>query len=341
MGSKFNRSEKKFKELQFPLETIYAETDRHIIRELCSKITFSLSSGTARHNLSHDLMGIAVYQSDTLGPLLITTNNPRPVTGVSSWISNVKTRDIPQQAAPGEFLTIPDTTFSFSSRTSGVPYQLQATVKIKKFMVGAGVGIEILRNTVYKQEIPEGQAAVPPGSTNLIRPVSLSKGDVSLSRFYAYAGYDFFRYRKFTLSADAVAGQVYPGRNFNSTVVSPGFLFGGGLNARYQLSENLGVFVRPSADRKHYTIKSSLINAPVRHDINSTYLNFGISYSIPALPKCYVSACRTQIDHGHGNRHYRSRVHPFFRKQNPGYGENRVRVKPNRVRSVKDGAIPR
>lgn len=341
MGSKFNRGEKKFKELQFPLETIYAETDRHLFRELCSKITFSLSTGKGWHHFSHEIKGVGVYQSDTLGPLLVGTNLPRPPSGVSSWISDVKTRDLPQQTAPGEFLTIPDTSFRFDSRTTGVPYQLQASVKVRKFRVGAGIGFDIVRNSVFRQNIPTGQAAELPLANNLIRPVSLSKGDISISRFFGYAGYDFYKIGKFSFSADLMAGRVYPGRNFNAAVVTPGLFYNGGLNTRFQLSEYVSLFVRPSLERKNYTVNTGLPVPEIRHNINSTYLNFGINYSVPALPRCYISACRAQLDHGHGNRQYRSRVHPFFRKQNPGYGENKVRVKPNRVRMVKDGAIPR
>jgi hypothetical protein len=32
------------------------------------------------------------------------------------------------------------------------------------------------------------------------------------------------------------------------------------------------------------------------------------------------------MNHAHGNREYRSRVHPFYKKQNPNYGENYPRL---------------
>ncbi len=52
--------------------------------------------------------------------------------------------------------------------------------------------------------------------------------------------------------------------------------------------------------------------------MNAFYLNIGISYSIPTrLPKCYNADCRIQINHAHGNKEYRSRVHPIYKGRTP------------------------
>jgi hypothetical protein len=56
--------------------------------------------------------------------------------------------------------------------------------------------------------------------------------------------------------------------------------------------------------------------------MNAGYLQVGLSYSIPELPRCYLKDCKIQINHAHGNKEYRSRRHPIYKKQNPGYGEN-------------------
>jgi hypothetical protein len=52
------------------------------------------------------------------------------------------------------------------------------------------------------------------------------------------------------------------------------------------------------------------------------YLTVGFTYSLPELPRCFLKDCHAQINHAHGNKEYRSRRHPIYKKQNPGYGEN-------------------
>jgi hypothetical protein len=56
--------------------------------------------------------------------------------------------------------------------------------------------------------------------------------------------------------------------------------------------------------------------------MNGFYLNFGATYRIPELRRCFLKDCHAQLNHAHGNREYRSRRHPIYKKQNPHYGEN-------------------
>jgi hypothetical protein len=63
-------------------------------------------------------------------------------------------------------------------------------------------------------------------------------------------------------------------------------------------------------------------NTSIKHKANALIWNIGITYRIPELPKCKIKECRIQINHAHGDKEYRSRAHPIWQKQNPGYGEN-------------------
>src|SRR5262249_28567519 len=87
------------------------------------------------------------------------------------------------------------------------------------------------------------------------------------------------------------------------------------------------VFARPSFEMKNYTISiPGSGGGSIAHYANAFYVNFGFTYSIPALPKCYNKDCHAQINHAHGDREYRSRMHRFYKKQNPMYGENFPRL---------------
>jgi hypothetical protein len=60
----------------------------------------------------------------------------------------------------------------------------------------------------------------------------------------------------------------------------------------------------------------------IKHRFNAFYLNIGATYRFPELRRCFLKECRAQLNHAHGNKEYRSRVHPIYKKQNPNYGEN-------------------
>ncbi|MEJ0054396.1 MAG: hypothetical protein WDN75_01320 [Bacteroidota bacterium] len=100
----------------------------------------------------------------------------------------------------------------------------------------------------------------------------------------------------------------------------------GGVTVERELSEYLRVFVRPSFEIKNYTLNLPEEGRSIHQNINAFYLNIGITYSIPELPKCFIADCKIQMNHAHGDREYRSRVHPIYKKQNPQYGENHPKL---------------
>jgi len=95
-----------------------------------------------------------------------------------------------------------------------------------------------------------------------------------------------------------------------------------GVTVERDLSEYFRVFARPSFEVKNYGISLPETGLSLKHNLNAFYLNFGVTYRIPELPRCFHRNCQAQINHAHGNREYRSRMHPLWKKQNPGYGEN-------------------
>ena len=122
-------------------------------------------------------------------------------------------------------------------------------------------------------------------------------------------------------TGDLQLGGYSPGSNFDSSLVKAGTFINLGVTVERELSEYLRIFVRPSYEIKSYTM--SLAAGPsIAHNINAFYLNIGLTYSLPELPKCVIPGCKIQINHAHGDREYRSRVHPIYKKQNPQYGEN-------------------
>jgi hypothetical protein len=130
-----------------------------------------------------------------------------------------------------------------------------------------------------------------------------------------------YRYYDYTLVVDANFGGYNLGSTFDKTIIKKGMYINLGLVAERQMSEYFRLFVRPS-----FELKSYKLNIPestsITHHFNAFYLNVGASYRMPELRRCPFKSCRAQVTHAHGNREYRSRVHPIYKKQNPHYGEN-------------------
>jgi hypothetical protein len=143
-----------------------------------------------------------------------------------------------------------------------------------------------------------------------------------MRRYFGMAGVSFYRIQDYLFTADINIGDFKPKSNINTAIIQKGLYYNLGVTVERDFSEYLRVFVRPSYELKNYSIGVPENGQAIKHNMNAFYVNFGISYTLPELPKCFLKDCKAQINHAHGNKDYRSRVHPIYKKQNPGYGEN-------------------
>ncbi|MBK8291583.1 MAG: hypothetical protein IPK96_12255 [Flammeovirgaceae bacterium] len=295
----------------FPLETIYAERKKNATRKVLRNFKLSLSTGVGRTYMNHKLDSFGVFQRNGNAPRIFpvgTATDPR----YSNWINKVITDTLSVQ--PDSFLVSGDTAkLGFKGKGFNIPLNLTLQYEfLKRFRLGGGYSYEPMflgqfKPTYFHDKIEEFK---PSDSYGWMR------------KFYGTAGVSFYRIDNFLFTGDLQIGNFKPGKNFDSNlIIKKGLYYNLGVTVDYELSENLRAFARPSYDFKRYTL-SIPGSAPIVHKMNAAYLQFGLTYSLPELPRCYLKDCRIQINHAHGNREYRSRRHPFFKKQNPGYGEN-------------------
>ena len=135
-------------------------------------------------------------------------------------------------------------------------------------------------------------------------------------------GGTIYQFYDFSISADAQFGIMKYGKNFNPTVIQKGIFFNLGFNFEWNFSEYFQGFVRPSYEIKNYTITIPETGIEIDHKLPAFFLNFGVRLRLPELKKCIIKLCKTQINHVHWGREFRSREHPLYKKQNPNYGEN-------------------
>ncbi|MBN8575889.1 MAG: hypothetical protein KF775_18725 [Cyclobacteriaceae bacterium] len=293
------------------METIYAERKPNTIRKFITRFRFGASLGYGNTYMQHGLDDFGILKRPGFKPRVFY--NTTFDSTYTNWINRAKRDTL--AITPATFLVRGDTAkIGFKGRGKNIPFQVTIHYEfLKRYRLGAGYGYEHLtlgtfEPISYKAEI------------GTFRPDHYQGW---MRKFFGYAGGSFYRIDKYLFTGDLQVGSYKPGRNFDNSLIKRGAYFNLGVTAERELSEYLRLFARTSYEFKRYNLAMpESNNSTIRHRMNAAYLQVGLTYSIPELPRCYLKDCKIQINHAHGNKEYRSRVHPIFKKQNPGYGEN-------------------
>jgi len=301
-------------ELTFPLENFYAKRKKNPVRKVLSNLRFGVSTGYGNTFFHHKLDGFGVYQDPGIAPKIFSSGSTTPL--FTNWINTVSA-DTTTIISTG-FLVSSDTAkLGFKGNALNIP--LAATVHyefLQRYRIGGGFSMEYM-------------------TLNELRPISYTSNIASFKpnsisgftkKYYGILGISFYRWQNILFTADAQIGGYKLNKKFDKSLIKKGLYTNIGVMAEWELSEYLRVFARPSFEIKNYTLSVPEVGKSINHYMNAFYVNVGLSYRLPELPKCYNKDCRIQINHAHGDREYRSQVHPIFKKQNPIYGENYPRL---------------
>jgi hypothetical protein len=294
----------------FPLDNFYAKRKKNPIRSVLKNIRFGASLGYGQTFFNHKLDGYGIFQRPGYAPRIFVAD-PTISTRYSNWVNDMVTDTL--SIKPGNFLVKSDTAkLGFKGKALNIPLKLTAHYEFERYRIGGGYSWEFMSigdfNSIsYKDQIASFR---PQGATGLMK------------KYFAVIGVSFFRLGDFLFTADANVGGYKLGKNFNYSLIKKGVYANIGVTVEKDFSEYLRVFVRPSFEIKNYSISIPESAKTISHSINAYYVNIGLSYSIPQLPRCYNNNCHVQMNHAHGDREYRSRMHKFWKWQNPNYGQN-------------------
>lgn len=298
------------REATIPLEHFYVERQGNgVLRSLLSKLNFSLSTGFARTAFRHDLAGFGVVKQDGFQPEIFV--NGAPGVRYTNWITDVA--DTTPAIIPGSFIVSSDTaSLGFRSRMFTIPLTATVHYEFDRYRIGVGYSFDYTRIGSFE----------PTSFKSDIGNYEVSKPGFFMKRYFVMAGAMVYRYYEYSLVVDVNVGGYKLGRQFNSGILQKGVYFNLGATVEREFSEYFRVFARPSYEIKGYSIALPEGSPSIKHKLNAFYLNVGVTYRLPELRKCFLKSCHAQMNHAHGNREYRSRRHPFWKKQNPAYGEN-------------------
>ncbi|HRI79482.1 MAG TPA: hypothetical protein PLR06_08100 [Cyclobacteriaceae bacterium] len=294
----------------FPLDNFYAEI-KHRPRSIFKNIKFGFSTGYGNTFFSHKLEGFGIYQAAGSPPSIFVASGP-PTLRIANWVNQGGTDPTPFQGSAFTVNTN-DPPLGFKGNALNIPLKLTLHYEFGgKYRIGGGYSYELMSIGTLK----------PISYTDQISGFQPTASSGWMSKYFGLIGVSFYRLGDYLFTGDAQIGGYNPGSNFNSALVKAGIYVNVGVTVERELSEYLSVFARPSFDIKSYSMTLPEGGPSIDHNINAFYINIGISYSIPELPKCFIHDCKIQMNHAHGNKEYRSRVHPIYKKQNPQYGEN-------------------
>jgi len=292
----------------FPLENFYVERKKPA-RNIFKNFRLGLSTGLGNTFFSHKLNGYSIYQLPGQAPTIYPTTSGANVR-LTNWVNAVAADS--SSAAPGGLTISSDTAkLGFKSNALNIPLKATLHYEYKKFRFGAGYSYELMSIGIF-QSVSYGDK---------VNEFKLGSSTGFMKKYFGLLGFSFYRLDDYLLTADVNIGGFKPGANFDKSSIKKGIYVNLGVTVERPLSEYLTGFVRPSFDYKKYTLNVPG-SAGIVHHINAFYINVGVTYTLPELKKCFHKECRIQINHAHGNKEYRSRVHPIYKKQNPGYGEN-------------------
>ncbi|MBS1487324.1 MAG: hypothetical protein JST43_07005 [Bacteroidetes bacterium] len=293
---------------QIPLDHFYA-TPRHgssFFRRALRNFHFGIYTGVGRSYLSTSMSGFGVYQSPGAPPQLFTNST---TTRYTDWVNNAGVDNSP----PGSYVVAnAGNNIRFKGHALNIPLAATLHYEYKQLRLGGGYSYELMSLGLFH----------PTTMADKISDMKVSSATGFVRRYWGMVGYSFYRWNDYLFTGDLQVGNYKMKNNYNTAQVTPSTYFNLGVTIERNLSEYLKVFVRPAYEFKSYSLAVSNSGSSLNYSNNMLMVSVGFTYSIPQLPKCVIKQCRAQVDHHHGNRDYRSRVHPFYKKQNPGYGEN-------------------
>jgi hypothetical protein len=297
------------KDATIPLEHFYIQRKKvNPIRLLLSKFTVGLSTGYGSTSFKHKLDGFGILERKSGSQEIFDAKNIS--SSYSSWVSAVN----PSHDTTGiaNAVNSDSTKLGFKSHTISIPLKATIHLEFDRYRIGGGYSFDYTHVGMFR----------PTGYSTNIQSFKLDKQGFFMKHYFGMIGASVYRYYEYLLVVDANIGGFKLGRQFNMAQIQKGMYVNIGATVEREMSEYFKVFVRPSYEIRKYSIAIPETGKTLTQHLNTFYVNFGVSYRLPELPKCFLRECHAQINHAHGNREYRSRVHPIYKKQNPHYGEN-------------------
>lgn len=302
------------------------EIKRSPIRKALNMFSLTATSGYGLTLYKHDISGFTILQKQNEPTYIIQDfSSTIPNVGFNSWLQDpVPISDVRYENE--DFILDSDTaTVGYRGIGNSVPLNLSIHVDIQQFRIGGGVSAEF--HTLNKFS--------PTSFEDEISPYEPEAKNSLFTRWFGVIGYKVHNYWDYSFVPEFQFGKVNFGENYNKSMINKGMFFNIGVSIEKNFSEYFRAILRPSVEIKNYTVNVGETSG-ILHRQPAFYITAGISFNYPEVPRCKIASCQTQLKHVHAGKEFRGQ--PFWKKQNPKYGENhqdliKYKGKNKRIRS--------
>ena len=285
-------------------------------RKFLSNFTVSGSIGYGGTFYNHEITGVGIIQNPNMAPLIFDNSVAVSDTisvAFNNWVTTPQViRNTPVDTT--SFLLGTDSVaIKYKAYGSNIPINVSVHYTFGRYRIGGGFSFEPYFAGRY--------------SPNKFKDdLDSFKPDFSFSyylRWYFLLGGEVFRTKRNMIVVDVKVGTYKQQKKyFNPDLIDKGLFFNLGVRFEHSLSEYVKVYFRPSVEFKNYTVNFPESGYSITNNLPAFYTNLGVTWRLPDRGKCPISNCHTQINHHHGRKNYRSRRHPFWKWQDPDYGQN-------------------
>lgn len=310
------------------------------IRKNLNRFNFSLEKGLGYFAYQNPMTDVSVIRDATSSQLYIVPLGEEqglttPINAYSNWFNDLTPIGIERIDDDSHIVRTDTSDFVYKNNGRINPLTFRFSLSLKKLdkghfqrtgekiyqdddmiRIGGGIGFGALNfsNPAATQSV-----------SNEIRAFTLPTTKLSTTKLFASLSYNFYTLGDYSIHADVLGGVwKVKASQVNKEVVNYDPFFNIGMMFQTKFSKYFKGYIRPSFEMRSYTVSNDLVN--IQHKFSVFSIDIGLLFKYPIYPRNKYKADQVQMEHVFNNKIYRGR--PFYRKQNPRFGQNRIRRKP-------------
>lgn len=310
------------------------------IRKTINRFNFSIEKGIGYFSYRNPLNDVSVIRDPRGDQLYIVPLDEEqgltsPINAFSNWFTDLTPVGIERIDDDSHIVRTDTTSFAYSNNGRINPLTFRFSISLKKLdkghyertkekiyldddmiRIGGGIGFGGLRfrNPASTQDV-----------SSLLRGYTLPETKLSTTKLFASLSYNMYTLGDYSIHADVLGGVwKVRAKQVNTDVVNYDPFFNIGVMFQMKFSKYFKGYIRPSFELRSYTVSNDLVN--IQHKFSVFTIDLGLLFKYPIYPRNKYQADQVQMEHIFNNKIYRGR--PFYRKQNPRFGQNRIRRKP-------------
>ena len=309
------------------------------IRKVLNRFNFSVEKGFGYFTYKNPLTDVSVIR-DPKGDLLYIVpldqeqGTTTPVNAYNNWFNDLSPIGIERIDDDSNIVRTDTVNFAYQNTGNINPFTFRVSFSLKKL---DKANSKLTNEKIYTDEdlvrigggISFGSLKFSDNSTqevsSALRNFTLPETKLSTTRIFGSLSYNFYSIGDYSIHADVLGGVwKIKSTQANNELITYDPFFNIGIMFQQKFSKYFKAYVRPSFELRSYTLANDQISTQHKYSIFSIDLGLLIKY--PLYPRNKYKADQVQLEHIFEGKMYRGR--PFYRKQNPRYGENRIRRKP-------------